>query len=86
MTGQFQLRIREPDGTRLLEVTENKLHQVLDIVNKIVDGHVKISSAFVGPVPTNFGSSNLYVFNSGTQEGILQVNLDEKYKVNIEGP
>ncbi|MDO6434032.1 efflux RND transporter permease subunit [Flavitalea sp. BT771] len=82
-TGQFQLRIKEPDGTRL-EVTEHKLHDVLDIVNKMVDGHVAISSAFVGPVPTNFGSSNLYVFNSGTHEGILQVNLDEKYKVNMD--
>jgi multidrug efflux pump subunit AcrB len=82
-TGQFQLRIKEPDGTRL-EITEHKMHDVLDIVNKIVDGHVAISSAFVGPVPTNFGSSNLYVFNSGTHEGILQVNLEERYKVNIE--
>ncbi|HEY8968609.1 MAG TPA: efflux RND transporter permease subunit, partial [Puia sp.] len=82
-TGQFQLRIKEPDGTRL-EVTERKLHDVLDVIDKLVDGHVAITSAFVGPVPTNFGSSNLYVFNSGTHEGILQVNLDEKYKVNIE--
>jgi multidrug efflux pump subunit AcrB len=82
-TGQFQLRIKEPDGTRL-EVTEHRLHDVLDIVNKMVEGHVAISSAFVGPVPTNFGSSNLYVFNSGTHEGILQVNLEERYKVKIE--
>jgi multidrug efflux pump subunit AcrB len=82
-TGQFQLRIKEPDGTRL-EVTEQKLHEVLAIVNTIVDGHIAISSAFVGPVPTNFGSSNLYVFNSGTHEGILQVNLDEGYKVDID--
>jgi multidrug efflux pump subunit AcrB len=82
-TGQFQLRIKEPDGTRL-EVTENKLHQVLHIIDSIVGGHIAISSAFVGPVPTNFGSSNLYVFNSGTQEGILQVNLDEKFKVKID--
>jgi multidrug efflux pump subunit AcrB len=65
-------------------VTERKLHDVLDVIDKLVDGHVAITSAFVGPVPTNFGSSNLYVFNSGTHEGILQVNLDEKYKVNIE--
>lgn len=82
-TGQFQLRIKEPDGTRL-EVTERKLHDVLDVIDKLVDGHIAITSAFVGPVPTNFGSSNLYVFNSGTHEGILQVNLEESYKVNIE--
>jgi multidrug efflux pump subunit AcrB len=82
-TGQFQLRIKEPGGTRL-EITETRLHQVLSIIDTITDGHVAISSAFAGPVPTNFGVSNLYVFNSGTHEGILQVNLDEKYKVNID--
>ncbi|HMH24446.1 MAG TPA: efflux RND transporter permease subunit [Puia sp.] len=82
-TGQFQLRIKEPGGTRL-EITESRLHEVLHIIDTITDGHVAISSAFAGPVPTNFGSSNLYVFNSGTHEGILQVNLDEKYKVDID--
>ncbi|TWF42547.1 multidrug efflux pump subunit AcrB [Chitinophaga polysaccharea] len=82
-TGQFQLRLRMPDGTRL-ERTEEGLHEVLHIVDSTVNGHVAISSAYVGLVPSSFGASNLYVFNSGTHEAVLQVNLDEDYKVDID--
>jgi multidrug efflux pump subunit AcrB len=81
--GQFQLRIKEPDGTRL-ERTEAVVHQILGIVDSTVSGHVAISSAYVGLVPSSYGTSNLYVFNSGTHEAVLQVELDHDYKVNIE--
>ncbi|MDP4252369.1 MAG: efflux RND transporter permease subunit [Bacteroidota bacterium] len=81
--GQFQLRIKEPDGTRL-ERTEAAVHQILRIVDSTVSGHVAISSAYVGLVPSSYGTSNLYVFNSGTHEAVLQVELDHDYKVNIE--
>ena len=83
-TGQLQLRVREPDGTRL-EVTEKTTQGVLAVIDSAVHGHIAISSAYVGLVPSNFGSSNLYIFNSGTHESVIQVNLDEDYKVNIEG-
>jgi multidrug efflux pump subunit AcrB len=81
--GQLQLRIREPDGTRL-EVTEKATQGILAIIDSTVSHRVAISSAYVGLVPSNFGTSNLYIFNSGTHEAVIQVNLDEKYKVKIE--
>ena len=81
--GQFQIRIKEPDGTRL-ERTEDKFKQVLQIINKTVDNHVEITSGYVGIVPSSFGSSNLYIFNTGTQEAVIQVNLDEGYKMNMD--
>jgi len=81
--GQFQMRIDEPQGTRL-EVTEAKFKQVLQIINKTVNDHVKISSGYIGLVPSSFGSSNLYVFNTGTHEAVLQINLDEDYKINLD--
>ena len=81
--GQFQVRLDEPQGTRL-EVTEAKVKQVLDIIDKTVNHHVKITSCYIGLVPSSFGSSNLYVFNTGTHEAVLQVNLDEDYKVNMD--
>ncbi|HVU99069.1 MAG TPA: efflux RND transporter permease subunit [Puia sp.] len=82
-TGQLQLRVREPDGTRL-EVTEKVTQGVLGIIDNTVNHHIAISSAYVGLVPSNFGTSNLYIFNSGTHESVIQVNLDEDYKVKIE--
>lgn len=81
--GQLQLRLREPDGTRL-EVTERATKTALDIIDSTVDHQVAISSAYVGLVPSNFGTSNLYIFNSGTHESIIQINLKEDYKVNID--
>ncbi|HTA82493.1 MAG TPA: efflux RND transporter permease subunit [Bacteroidia bacterium] len=82
-SGQFQLRIREPDGTRL-ERTEEAVHKVLAIIDSTVNNHVAISSAYVGLIPSSFGTSNLYVFNSGTQEAVIQVGLDEDYKTNLD--
>jgi multidrug efflux pump subunit AcrB len=82
-TGQLQLRVREPDGTRL-EVTERTTQGVLAVIDSAVHGHIAISSAYVGLVPSNFGTSNLYIFSSGTHESVIQVNLDEDYKVQIE--
>ena len=81
--GQLQLRIREPDGTRL-EVTEKATQAVLNIIDSTVNHQIAISSAYVGLVPSNFGTSNLYIFNSGTHEAVIQVNLKEDYKVKIE--
>jgi len=81
--GQFQIRIKEPDGTRL-ERTEEALKQVLLIIDKTVDHHVAITSGYVGLIPSSYGTSNLYIFNTGTHEAVLQVDLDEKYKVNMD--
>jgi len=81
--GQIQLRIQEPEGTRL-EVTEKVTKMVLEILDSSVHHHIAISSAFVGVVPANFGSSNLYIFNSGTHEAVIQMDLAKSYKPILE--
>ncbi|HXB94544.1 MAG TPA: efflux RND transporter permease subunit, partial [Puia sp.] len=81
--GQLQLRIREPDGMRL-EVTERTTQGILNIIDTTVHHHIAISSAYVGLVPSNFGTSNLYIFNSGTHEAVIQVDLDEDFRGNVE--
>ena len=45
--GQLQIRIREPDGTRL-EKTERTVKGILNVLDSTVNGHVAISSAYVG--------------------------------------
>lgn len=81
--GQLQLRIKEPDGTRL-ENTERAVKGVLAVIDSTVDGNVDVSSAYVGLIPSSYGSSNLYIFNSGTHEAILQLNLAEGYHANLD--
>ncbi len=81
---QFQLRIRAIDGTRV-ERTEQTTLKVLDLIKEEVGrDNVDISSAYVGNVPTSYGTSQIFVFNSGPHEAVIQVSLNEHYKVRID--
>lgn len=81
--GQLQIWIKQPDGTRL-ENTERTVKGILTLIDSTVHGNLSISSAYVGLIPSSYGSSNLYIFNSGTHEAIIQVNLAEGYKENLD--
>ncbi|MGC4057712.1 MAG: efflux RND transporter permease subunit [Chitinophagaceae bacterium] len=81
--GQFQIRIKAPEGTRL-ERTETATQKALQIISATVDNSLAISSAYIGLIPSSYGTSNLYLFNTGTNEAIIQVNLKEDYKVNMD--
>ncbi len=78
--GQYQVKLRMPDGTRL-ERTESMVLDVLQLLDSLTDHHVEISSAYVGMTPTNYATANLYVFNSGTHEASLQIQTDEHFKM-----
>ena len=81
---QFQLRIRAADGTRV-ERTEEMTLQVLGLIKKEVGAeNVDITSAYVGNVPTSYGTSQIFVFNSGPHEAVIQVSLSEHYDVRID--
>ncbi|GAB4029471.1 efflux RND transporter permease subunit [Spirosoma jeollabukense] len=78
---QFQVRIVGPQGLRIErteELTKRVIQQIKDIVGA---RNVAISSAFVGMTPSSYGTSALYVFNSGPHEAVLQINLSDEYPV-----
>lgn len=80
---QFQLRIKGVDGTRV-ERTEETTLKVLDLIKEEVGAeNVDISSAYVGNVPSSYGTSQIFVFNSGPHEAVIQVSLSEHYDVRI---
>ena len=81
--GQFQMRLKAAPGSRL-ERTEEKVQQALAIIDSTVSGHVEISSAFVGLVGSNYATSNLYVFNTGTDEAVIQVDVNDEYKMKMD--
>ncbi|HEX4851299.1 MAG TPA: efflux RND transporter permease subunit, partial [Puia sp.] len=83
-SGQFQVRMRAPDGTRM-ERTEEKLIKTLAVFQGLVGKeNIKVTSAFVGMHPSQFSTSPLYLFMSGPQEAVLQVQLKEGYKENLD--
>ncbi|HSZ32251.1 MAG TPA: efflux RND transporter permease subunit, partial [Puia sp.] len=83
-SGQFQVRLRAPDGTRL-ERTEEKTIKALQILESMVGKeNISVTSAFVGQHPGQFSTSPIYLFMSGPQEAVLQVALKESYKVKLD--
>ena len=82
--GQFRVRIRLPDGTRM-ERTEEKMLATIHLLEQMVGRkNVSLTSAFVGQHPGQFSTSPIYLFMSGPQEGVLQVALNEGVKMNTE--
>jgi len=83
-SGQFQVRLRAPDGTRI-ERTEARLVKTLQVLDNLVGKeNVEITSAFIGQHPGQYSTSPIYLFMSGPQEAVLQVNLSEEYHVNMD--
>jgi len=82
--GQFQVRLRAPDGTRL-EKTELTMLKAIDVLNELVGKqNVDITSAMVGMHGSQFSTSPIYLFMAGPQEGVLQVSLKEDYHVDLD--
>ena len=82
--GQFQVRLRAPDGTRM-ERSEEYMLSTLKILDTLV-GHenISVTSAVVGMHSSQYSTDPIYLFMAGPQEGVLQVSLKEDYKVNMD--
>jgi multidrug efflux pump subunit AcrB len=82
--GQFQVRIRAADGTRL-EKTETTMLKALDVLNKLVGKeNIEITSAMVGMHGAQFSTSPIYLFMAGPQEGVLQVSMKHDFDGDMD--
>jgi multidrug efflux pump subunit AcrB len=81
---QFQVRLRAPEGTRV-ENTELEVVKALAVLDTLAGkNNIAITSAFVGIHPGLFSTSPIYLFMAGPHEAVLQVQLKEDYKTNLE--
>ncbi|HEY6900358.1 MAG TPA: efflux RND transporter permease subunit, partial [Puia sp.] len=82
--GQFQVRLRAADGTRI-ERTEEYTLKTLKVLDTLV-GHenIELTSAMVGMHGGQFSTNPIYLFMAGPQEAVLQVSLKEDYKVKMD--
>jgi multidrug efflux pump subunit AcrB len=82
--GQFQVRLRAPDGTRI-ERSEEYMIKTLHILDSMV-GHenIGVTSAMVGMHGGQFSTNPIYLFMAGPQESVLQVSLKEDYRVKMD--
>ncbi|NID13603.1 efflux RND transporter permease subunit [Fibrivirga algicola] len=81
--GQMVIRMKTPDGTRL-ERTEERVKQLTALVDDVTDGNLAVSSAYVGVVPTNYATTNLYVSTTGPNDAVIKVALNKEYHANMQ--
>jgi multidrug efflux pump subunit AcrB len=83
-SGQFQIRIRAAQGSRL-ENTESTMLKAQQILYKTVgQQNVDIISAFAGQHPSSYPTLPIILFMSASNEIVMQVDLKPDYKVDIE--
>jgi multidrug efflux pump subunit AcrB len=83
-TGQLQVRLRAPTGTRV-DGTEQAALQALDIIkNEVGPENVRITLAFLGVHAPNYPINLIYLWNGGSEEGVLQVQLNEGTGIDTE--
>ncbi|MCE7056228.1 efflux RND transporter permease subunit [Algoriphagus sp. AGSA1] len=76
-SGQLQVRLRLPDGTRI-ENTEEKTKQFLELVNEVAGKeNVEITSAFVGIQPPSYPVNTIFLWTSGPHEAVVKIKLKE---------
>jgi multidrug efflux pump subunit AcrB len=82
-TGQFQLRLRAPTGTRV-ERTEAIVLKALDAIKaEAGPDNVAITSCFVGTQPASYPINTIYLWTSGPQEAVLLVALKPNSHIHL---
>ncbi len=82
--GQFQVRIRAEEGTRM-ERTEAKTLTALRAIEDVVGKeNISITSAYVGQHPSLFSVSPIYLFMPGPHEAVIQVSLNKEKHFELD--
>jgi multidrug efflux pump subunit AcrB len=72
----LRIRLRAPTGTRI-EETERAVLRALEVIRREAGPrNIKITSDFVGVVPSSYPVDLIHLFTSGPQEAIVQIALD----------
>jgi multidrug efflux pump subunit AcrB len=83
-SGQIQVRLRAPTGTRV-ERTEAMALRVLDAIGKEVGpDNVAASLGFVGSQPSSYPVNTIYLWTSGPHEAVLLVSLKPERTISTE--
>ena len=82
--GQLQLRLRAPAGTQL-DRTEKLALAAVDLIRQEVGSpNVALSLGFVGVHSSSYPINFIYLWNSGPEEGVVQVQLKTGAAIDIE--
>jgi multidrug efflux pump subunit AcrB len=83
--GQLQLRFRAPAGTRV-DGTEAIALRALELIKKEVGPEsVEITLGFVGVHAPSYPINLIYLWNGGSEEGVVQVQLKQGATIALAG-
>src|ERR671910_713151 len=83
-SGQIQLRLRAPTGTRV-ERTEQMALRVLDAIAAEAGAeNVNASLAFVGSQPSSYPVNTIYLWTAGPHEAVIIVSLKPGRRVSTD--
>ncbi len=84
-SGDFQLRIQAPSGSRI-EKTEELFNNVIADIKSLVPANgIAITSGFVGPQPANTPINSIFLFTSASDQAVLEVSVNQDvYTGSIE--
>jgi multidrug efflux pump subunit AcrB len=84
-SGQFQLRVRAPDGSAL-EETEQLAKDVLQEIARQAGGeqNVDITVTLVGTASYNYPINAIYLWTAGPQEAVLRVALKRDSGIHVD--
>lgn len=79
----FQLRLKAAIGTRF-EKTEQIAKQILHLIGEDVGPeNVEVSVGYAGTQPPSYGNSSVYIWTSGPEEAVLDLQFKDEAKVQI---
>jgi multidrug efflux pump subunit AcrB len=82
-TGQFQLRVRPPQGTQF-ELTSKIAQKTLDVIaEEVGPKNVDITMGYAGANPPQFTINMAYLWSRGPDDSLLRVGLREGSKIGI---
>ncbi|WP_341834526.1 efflux RND transporter permease subunit [Chitinophaga pollutisoli] len=82
--GQFQLRMRAEEGTRMERTEEKTLRAIRTIEEIVGKENISITSSYVGQHPALFSVSPIYLFMAGPHEAVIQVSLNKDKHFELE--
>ena len=81
--GQFQLRVRPPQGTHY-ELTRQVAQKTLDVIaEEAGPENIDITMGYVGANPPQFTINMAYLWSRGPDDSMLRVGLREGSKVGV---
>jgi multidrug efflux pump subunit AcrB len=83
-SGQFQLRLRAPDGTPLDTTRELTEEALREIGREVGPDNVAITVCLVGTASYNYPINAIYLWTMGPQEAVLRIALNPDSGIRVE--